>query len=117
MKKIIAVFFALALLGAQCNPDRGIPRPKPFTDDDPSFCPAACEHVADLGCFEGKPLVYEGEECSTDSDCAVGSCKEGLCTETCEEFCVSTIQNGRWLGAECWTTVKECSEIETVCRR
>ena len=117
MKKLIAICFALFVMGAHCNPERGIPKPEPFTDDDPAFCPAACEHVAELGCPEAQPLVYEGDRCTVNDDCSLGSCIAGLCTETCEEFCQSTIQNGRWLGAECWAEVKECSEIETVCRR
>lgn len=121
MKKLIAFLIVLSsmLVASNCHNNRGIPRPAPFTEDDPSFCAAGCEHIGPegLGCPEGELLVYPNDECSVSEDCAVGDCVQGYCAETCEQFCVASIENGRWMGAECWQTIKECSEIETECRR
>ena len=106
------------------NNDKTIPQPEPFTDDDPQWCEKGCAHLQTLpgqdgekGCLEARPLILSDEPCQLDQECESGTCKNGKCTLSCVDFCKETIENGRFLGAECWTTVKNCEEIETVCRR
>ena len=100
-----------------------IPRPVPFTDDDPQWCKAGCDNLrslpgqdGELGCLESRPLIHP-QLCQIESECEVGKCVRAHCTETCEEFCQDTIKNGRFLGPKCWSTIKSCDQIETTCRR
>lgn len=120
----MGLLFLLPFLLVGCpKQEPEVPRPVPFADDDPRWCDEGCEALRGMpgqdghpGCLEARPLVHP-DLCQLDSECKIGTCVNAHCTETCEQFCVATIENGRFLGPKCWTTISSCAEIETVCRR
>jgi hypothetical protein len=125
MKKGLLFLFPILLIGCPRQEEPETPRPVPFADDDPAWCDEGCQALRKLpgqdnfpGCLEARPLVHP-ELCQLDVECkdVGGTCVNNHCTETCEQFCVATIEAGRFLGPKCWTTVSTCAEIETVCRR
>lgn len=81
-------FLALSqIMGcASCEPK---PTPHPPTDTDQ--CPAACEHLRELGCPEGDPL------------------EDGT---TCEKFCIDTQEAGHGLNPTCVKDITSCEEID-----
>jgi hypothetical protein len=113
MKKILWLIVpAFLLVGCpQPEPDA----PKVVVKDDIKMCPAACEHAASLGCFEAQPLVFK-DTCEADADCNLGVCIEGQCTETCVMTCEGLVTEGVTMGLECWQTITDCRQIESVCR-
>jgi hypothetical protein len=123
MKKLPILIMLIPVLLVGCPKQKDPTIPQPFTDDDPAWCDEGCDALRDLpgqdgfpGCLEARPLVHP-DLCQLDSECEVGRCVASHCTETCEEFCRALIENGRFLGAKCWTTINSCEEIETTCRR
>jgi hypothetical protein len=122
MKKLLLILLPLLMIGCPTQEPES-PPPAPFADDDPAWCDEGCAHLRTLigrdgviGCEEARPLVYP-DACQLDTECKSGKCINAQCIETCEEFCRATIENGRFLGPKCWTTINSCEEIETVCRR
>jgi len=97
------------------DPDPG-PEPNIVVKDDRDLCEKSCDHVQMLGCPEGNKLIYPGS-CETDDDCSDGPvCTNGQCIETCTMVCEGLVDQGRQLGLECWQTISQCEEIETLCR-
>jgi hypothetical protein len=120
--RALVVLIPFLLIGCPNQPPEP-PRPVPFADDDPSWCKAGCDNLRSLpgqdgepGCLESRPLIRE-QLCQIHAECEVGQCILAHCQESCEDFCKVTIENGRFLGPKCWSTIKSCEEIETVCRR
>lgn len=112
--KTILLILAAALVAPTCDNSK-TPKPHITEKDDRDDCTKACDHIRNLGCDEGKDLIYPNN-CSEDLDCEYGICKEWSCTETCEMICADLVKEGRQLGLECWTKIEECSEIESKCR-
>ena len=57
-------------------------------------CGEMCSHLQQLGCEEGSPLPNG---------------------TSCEDFCKSMGNSGHSLNISCILTIKECSEVATVC--
>jgi hypothetical protein len=89
MKKILVLFLVLL---AGCPPVT--PQPSPREPTDTPNCAKACEHLAKLGCEEGKPL------------------EDGT---TCTTFCENTQQSGHALNPTCVMSIIECSELDSKC--
>ena len=83
----------LAALVMGCG---GIPKPTPHPVDpaDKVACPAACEHLRELGCEEGESL------------------EDGT---TCEVWCEATQEAGHALRPSCVVGIKTCKELESKC--
>ena len=81
----------LLILLAGCVPK---PTPHPVDPADRVACPAACEHLRELGCEEGQPL------------------EDGT---TCEVWCEATQEAGHALRPSCVATIKTCDELEVKC--
>jgi len=79
------LLFLLALV-ISCGP-----KPLPNVPPDTDQCAAACEHLRELGCEEGKPL------------------EDGT---SCEKFCEDTQNSGHWLNPTCVKDIMSCSEID-----
>jgi hypothetical protein len=117
MMKKIAWLFAIAILLVGCpQQDPETPKPNVTTKDDITMCAPACAHVEPMGCPEAQPLVYPGSSCQADAECPEGVCENDKCAETCEMLCEALVTEGRHLGLECWQTITECEQIESVCR-
>ena len=113
MKKLFWLILPALILTACPKPE---PKPpKILPKDDRSLCEKSCDHIQSLDCPEGNDLVYP-VSCSTDEDCTDGICTGGKCTETCKMVCEALVDQGRQLGLECWQTITECEQIESVCR-
>jgi len=91
VKNLLALLAFLLLLCACEDP---VPTPTPVDPADETSCPAACEHLRELGCEEGEPL------------------EDGT---TCETFCVETQEQGHALRPSCVVTITTCAELETKC--
>jgi len=79
--RILALCLILAL---SCIP------PIIVLPNDASKCPAACQHLRELGCSEGADLP------------------DGT---TCEKFCSDTQKNGHDLHPECIASITTCSDL------
>ena len=73
---------------------------------DISYCKSGCEYLATLhgqdgkdGCLESRTLQFPD-----------------LHRQSCEEFCIATLKEGKNLNPKCWTTLQSCDEIEA-CRK
>lgn len=115
MKNIIWLIVPAIIMISCPGPKTDPKHPEIVIKDDVNMCPAACEHAASLGCYEAKPLVFK-DKCEKDNDCDLGVCIKGQCTETCVMACEGLVNEGITLGLECWKTITECRQIETVCR-
>ena len=63
-----------------------------------------------------------GLQCNQRGTCNNGVCSvwgfEGMydiCSETCEQFCEATQNDGVFLNPECVQKIKSCDEINTTC--
>lgn len=90
MKKLLL----LLAFGFLCACEEHESTPTPVDPADQTACPAACEHLRELGCEEGEPL------------------EDGT---TCEQFCEQTQEQGHALRPSCVATITTCSELEQKC--
>lgn len=122
MKKLLWLILPVLLLTGCPKPEPNVPddpdpgpEPNIVIKDDRTLCEKSCEHIQMLGCPEGNKLIYPGS-CGSNSECSEGVCEDGQCIETCTMVCGALVDQGRQLGLECWQTITECEEIESVCR-
>lgn len=88
MKQVLFSLFLLILFSGSTCQQRFPPMPIEPLDTDQ--CPAACEHLRELGCPEGDDLP------------------DGT---TCEDFCVESQKNGFPLNPTCVKGISSCLEI------
>ena len=86
------------------------------TKDSIDLCEPACNKAKSLNCAEGKDLIYP-TSCSFDAECESGRCLSEKCTETCVDVCSAFVREGRPQNLQCWPTISECAQIESVCRK
>jgi hypothetical protein len=91
---------APALLG--CVPEAKAPSPNPAVVPDSDLCNQMCDHLAVLGCEEGKP-VYDSDRPGP----------KGVPNMTCTEFCLDQQSKGTFINPRCVIRVHKCSEIES----
>ena len=65
MIKYSLLVIAILLTACPSDPTSNIVIPKPFSNDDPSWCQKGCEHLSTLpgqdgkqGCLEARPLIH-----------------------------------------------------------
>jgi hypothetical protein len=84
---------ASCLLGGTCKHDVTDVRPKPTDAGSPSECSAACKHLRELGCEEGKPTPAGA---------------------SCEDVCNNVERSGTvTLHPACVIHIKHCNEIQS----
>lgn len=91
MKIVVALLLCVCAIACA-----SAPKPDPVLPTDTGSCAAACEHLASLGCEEGKPL------------------EDGT---SCEKFCVDTQNSGHGLNPSCVVGIESCEELEAVCHQ
>lgn len=79
------------------------PIPSPEPPKDTSLCGAACRHLADLSCEEGKPVYNSDLPGPRD-----------VPNQSCESFCEEMQDKGLFVNPRCLLTIKTCDEIEEV---
>ena len=103
-KQITAVFFFIITFIA-CNTIYTPAKftPTPIDAVSTSYCKPGCDHLKSLpgqdgklGCLESRNLVYP-------HDAGV---------QTCEQYCVERMNEGRDMRAKCWVSVSKCEDIE-----
>jgi len=96
--KLVALALALSALG-NCRIDPPVPPPNP--PPDTNLCAAMCDHLAKLGCEEGKP-VYNND---------IAGPKD-VPNQSCADNCTELQKKGFFVNTKCVTTVTSCSQIE-----
>lgn len=97
------VFALLTLLVLGACPIQGSnhPGPRPIDPPDSDMCSMMCEHLAGLGCEEGKP-VYNSDLPGP----------EGQPNQSCEDNCEELQDRGYFFNPKCVGEVTQCSQIE-----
>lgn len=93
------------------------PVPPVITDQDQ--CITACNHLRDLKCEEGEPIVMQKKclisaECDSGQVCSTvsGDKSGGTCLTPCETFCRNVEDLGVWLSPGCVSLIVSCDKIE-----
>lgn len=94
MKRLVAIVLAAAGCSGCPSPDSPL---RPVQPTDTSSCGEACDHLKVLGCPESKG--------STPSD-----------PQSCRKDCEYVQNHGLSIRPSCWISIKECKELETVCK-
>lgn len=94
MNRLLLVVLAVAGCSGCPAPDAPL---RPVQPTDTPSCAAACAHLKDLGCPEGKG--------STPSD-----------PNSCQNDCEYVQKNGLSIRPSCWVNIKSCEELETTCK-
>lgn len=97
-----AALLAVALLVlAGCPMDPPIPPPK--APPDTELCGAMCDHLAKLGCEEGKPLYNNDLPGPPD-----------VPNQSCADNCTELQKKGFFVNPRCVNTLTACSQIEAL---
>ncbi len=104
--RYLAFFFMVSFLGCApsltgCVPEAKGPSPNPAVVPDSDLCGRMCDHLAALGCEEGKS-VYDSDRPGP----------KGVPNMTCTEFCTDQQSKGTFINPRCVMNVTKCSEIE-----
>lgn len=75
--------------------------PNPVSPPDTDLCGAMCDHLAVLGCEEGKP-VYDSDRPGL----------AGVPNMSCTEFCQDQQAKGTYINPRCVLKVEKCADIE-----
>ncbi len=90
---LVASVLSAMLLAGTCNQDVEPVRPKPVDAGTPADCSAACQHMRELGCEEGKPTPGGA---------------------TCEDVCNNVEGSGTvTLNPACVVGISRCDQIES----
>ena len=98
-KVTFTLALALLLTGCPSTPDPLPPPPVPPPDTD--LCTVMCDHLAGLGCEEGKP-VYNNDLPGP----------EGVPNQSCSENCQELQDRGFFVNPKCVIDAPSCATIE-----
>ena len=98
MKHTVAVaLFTLTLVGCPVDPPIAPPNPPP----DTNLCAAMCDHLAKLGCEEGKPVYNNDLPGPKD-----------VPNQSCADNCTELQKKRFFVNTKCVLTVERCTQVE-----
>lgn len=83
-----------------CPGGRPVPPPNPPSDTE--LCEEMCEHLAGLGCEEGKPVYNSDLPGPVD-----------VPNQSCTDNCIELQNSGYFFNPRCVAIVDSCEQIET----
>jgi hypothetical protein len=121
MKNIFLLVISSLIIGCSSCKQQDAEEPiVPNVQENVSDCAPACSQARLYKCTFGEDLTFPGSSCLINADCQEqeinGTCINGKCVETCENTCEIWVEQGRYLGLECISTIVACRQIEEVCR-
>jgi hypothetical protein len=100
MTRLLSVLAAGVFL--TCSPaDPAVPKPPVDEASDPTYCTAACKHLADLGCPEGEPVYNSDLPGPLD-----------VPNQSCADWCKELQDRDAALNPRCLLLITDCTQIE-----